>query len=346
MDIVAFKQKFDPILEKYLNNKIQASAEIVKNKRIQSILEHIQTITFAGGKRIRPYCLYMWYHIYQTTESDDIRKFAMLFELLHTMALIHDDIIDEANKRHNVATIPQYIQDTNHDTISKRIAEWQAILAGDLVLSRVYEVLNTTYNIDPEQLSWAQKTVHEMIQEVVLWQMIDVELSIWDEVQTEMLERKNLYKTARYTFARPLVAGAQLAWANIDQIQLLNKIGESLWLAYQLRDDLLDILEVHKDKDTFSDVQEWQQTLITDYINKHTNKTYKSFLDSCMGKSLNQEQITELKSIFEESWAISFAKEKIATYVQDAAAMLENIDFKNESARNYIHQLMHKLTTI
>ena len=70
----------------------------------------------------------------------------MIFELLHTMALIHDDIIDQADKRHNVATIHHYIA----NQIGKEnmhIAEGQAILFGDLVLSRVYELQNKSFDI-------------------------------------------------------------------------------------------------------------------------------------------------------------------------------------------------------
>lgn len=67
------------------------------------------------------------------------------------------------------------------------------------------------YNTDQTKYRVAQQTVHTMIQEVILGEMIDVDLAIGEKASRETIERKNLYKTARYTFARPLIAGAQRA---------------------------------------------------------------------------------------------------------------------------------------
>lgn len=343
MDLKSFKELFDKHLDSYLSNKINQSIDIVQNQRLASVLQHIHTITFAGGKRIRPYCFFMWYAIYQKEPNNDVMQFAILFELLHTMALIHDDIIDEAEKRHNVATIHHLLQEQK---ISRRIAEWQAILAWDILLARVYEILMEPYNTNPQNHLRAQHTVHTMIQEVILGEMIDVDLAVGEKASRETIERKNLYKTARYTFARPLIAGAQRAGASQEQINLLQQIGELLWLAYQTRDDLIDILETETDKTTFYDIQEWQQTILTNYIQTHENIWYRELLESSLGKELTQEQIKKLKIMFAESGAIDFAREKIAVYIQDATALLEQINFQNNNIRWYIQQLIEKLTMI
>jgi geranylgeranyl diphosphate synthase, type I len=343
MDLKTFKQTFDAQLDTYLSKKINRAIDIVQNPRLASVLQHIHTITFAWGKRIRPYCFFMWYHIYQKQSNDDVIQFGILFELLHTMALIHDDIIDEAEKRHNVATIHHFLHEQQ---ITRRISEWQAILAWDILLARVYEILMQQYTIDTAQHQSAQQTVHTMIQEVILGEMIDVDLAVGEKASRETIERKNLYKTARYTFARPLIAGAQRAWASKEQIHILQQIGELLGLAYQTRDDLIDILETETDKTTFYDIQEWQQTILTNYIQNHENTTYRDLLETCMGNQLTQEQIQELKIMFHESWAIDFARQKIAVYIQDATALLEHIDFQNDQTYGYIQQLMNKLTMI
>jgi geranylgeranyl diphosphate synthase type I len=192
-------------------------------------------------------------------------------------------------------------------------------------------------------INQSQQTVHTMIQEVILWEMIDVDLAMGEKTNTETLERKNLYKTARYTFARPLIAGAQRWWADQQQIKLLQEIGELLWLAYQLRDDLIDILEIEKDKPTFMDIQEGQQTLITDYIYNHPNKHYTNILSDHMGQKLSSKQIELLKNMYQESWAIDFAKQKIAAYINDATTTLEKITFENQQSKQYINQLITKL---
>jgi geranylgeranyl diphosphate synthase type I len=341
MDIKSFKKQFDKKLDKYLQKKINWAKNIVQNQRLSDIIQHIHTITFAGGKRIRPYCFVMGYNIYQENITNEVREFSITFELLHTMALIHDDIIDEADKRHNVATIHHYISNKN-TKIPKRIAEWQAILAWDILLARVYEVIMKPYTNPYIQI--AQQTVHTMIQEVILWEMIDVDLAIGEKTDSATLERKNLYKTARYTFARPLIAWSERWGAKKEQIKYLQKIGELLWLAYQLRDDLIDILEIEKDKPTFMDIQEWQQTLITDYIYNHKNKNYGKILHKYMGKKLSSQEIKILKNIYEESGAILFAKNKITNYIKKTHTVLKKIDFKNKASSKYIEKLIEKIT--
>jgi geranylgeranyl diphosphate synthase type I len=166
-------------------------------------------------------------------------------------------------------------------------------------LAWVYEVMMQTYS-NPHHPQ-ATQTVHTMIQEVIIGQMIDVDLAIGEPTTMDILETKNRYKTGRYTIARPLVAGAQRAGAPQAQIDILRQIGEILGLAYQLRDDLIDILETEHDKTTFYDIQEGQQTLLTQYIYDHGAQEDKDLLSSCMGKPLQPAQITELKNIFHAS---------------------------------------------
>jgi geranylgeranyl pyrophosphate synthase len=85
------------------------------------------------------------------------------------MALIHDDIIDQAGKRHNALTVHAYIGtllDTNPH--AQHIAEGQAILLGDLLLSWVYELRYKQHDFPENLLREARENVHNMIEEVIL----------------------------------------------------------------------------------------------------------------------------------------------------------------------------------
>ena len=120
------------------------------------------------------------------------------------MALIHDDIIDESEKRHNVATMHTYIANSLGGG-KEQVAEGQAILIGDLLLSWVYELGNKHYRFSEQLLEEARKNVHAMIEEVILGQMIDVQMMAGLSTSKEMIEKKNMYKTASYTFTRPML---------------------------------------------------------------------------------------------------------------------------------------------
>ena len=145
----------------------------------------------------------------------------MIFELLHTMALIHDDIIDQADKRHNVPTIHHYI---NSKIQNMHIAEGQAILFGDLVLSRVYELQNKSFDFPTELMQTARENIHSMIEELILGQMIDVDTMTGETLSEEHLEKKTLYKSAKYSLSRPMTTGAILAGANKKQIDLIEEL--------------------------------------------------------------------------------------------------------------------------
>lgn len=127
MDLVTFKVSFDQHLGEWIQNKIYDAQQIVKNPRLELILSHIHTLMFAGGKRIRPYCVYLGYTLYGGQHDAAIMRYAKLFEVLHTMALVHDDVMDEAQKRHNVETVHHFVQETLH-TQARRISDGQAIL--------------------------------------------------------------------------------------------------------------------------------------------------------------------------------------------------------------------------
>jgi geranylgeranyl diphosphate synthase, type I len=129
------------------------------------------------------------------------------------------------------------------------------------------------------------------------------------------LDAKNYYKSGAYTFCRPLVTGALLAGADKKTTKQLEKIGELLGKAYQMRDDILDVMvsdgddtTTYDNKTKFSDVQDGQQTYLTNYI--YVNGTYaqRLALSQSMGKRLNAAQILTLRQVFYDSGAITYGK--------------------------------------
>jgi len=337
-----FKKQFDGILQSYIAQKVQDSKKIANIQRPKKILDHLIMLTVAGGKRIRPYCAYVMYKAYGWTNTDDILLFSRVFEVLHTMALIHDDIIDEADKRHNTQTVHNYTQSLLSKE-NKNVSNGQAIMIWDLVLARVYELLDEDYDFKKEHFVQAKKCIHEMVQEVILWQMIDIDMMVWDTINEDVLHQKNLYKSARYTFMRPMITWAILAWASKEEQDKVIQLGESIWLAYQIRDDLQDILGTQKDKKVFSDIQEWQQTYITQHIMKHGTPEQIAILEKYRWKNCDKSDIHELQEMFHNSGTIDFTKQKITTYLQEAEKTLSWLSFIDISQKDDIQNLIQIL---
>lgn len=343
MDLLSFKTTFDGILETYVSEKIEQAKKLIDDKKINTFINYIETFIFSGGKRIRPYGLRLTYMWFGGTNEKAILQFGIIFELLHSMALIHDDIIDQADKRHNALTVHSYIQTLlNGNPNAKHIAEGQAILIGDLLLSRVYELRFKNHEFDEKLLFDARQNVHSMIEEVILWQMIDVDMMISEPASLSLIDKKNTYKTSSYTFTRPMLTWAILAGADKKQQKLVKELGNYMGMAFQMRDDYLDITFGDKTKSAFSDIQEGQQTYFTNYIFEKGTPAQKELLTSSMGKSLDDKQIKELQIMFEESGAIEFGRQWILEYSKKAKNILKKIQLQDVVKKNAL-QLINKM---
>jgi len=345
MDIKTFKEIFDLLLKNYLDKKLGQSKQLLNNPKLNSFIDYISTFVFSGWKRIRPYCTWLIYKGFGGQQDHDILHFSIIFELFHTMALIHDDIIDQSAKRHNVYTIHNYITRIIGESKS-HVAEWQAILIWDLLLSWVYELSNKDHPFSDKLLKDARENIHSMIEEVILWQMIDVDMMTGDQASQEMIEKKNKYKTASYTFTRPMITWAILAEASQQDKDLIVELGNYLWWAFQVRDDLMDITLGDWTKSLFSDMQEWQQTYFTNYIMTQWSQDQKEFLLSCLGKELSDQQIQKLQSIFQDSWAIDKWKYLIKSYAQKAHDTVKKINFTYMSAVEWLNSLIEKIASV
>ena len=238
-----------------------------------------------------------------------------------------------------------YIETILTGANAKHIAEGQAILLWDLLLSRVYELWYKQHDF-PENLLWeARKNVHSMIEEVILWQMIDVDMMISWPASLSLIDKKNMYKTASYTFVRPMLTWAILANADKKQQELIKELGEYMGMAFQMRDDYLDIVGGDKTKSAFSDIQEWQQTYFTNYIFEKWTPEQQELLKSSMGKKLDNEQIKALQIMFEESGAIAFGKKWIMEYSQKAREILAETEL-NDEAKEWILALIKKMEKV
>lgn len=344
MDLIDFKTTFDGVLQEYVDEKIRQSTKLLDSVRINSFVQYIQNFIFSEGKRIRPYVLRAVYMGLGGEKEKEILHIGIIFELFHTMALIHDDIMDCADKRHNVMTMHKFIESQLHNVENAaHVGESQAILIGDLVLARVYELRYKIDGFEKVTLDKAKMNIHEMIEDVILGQMIDVDMEVSGPASLDLIDKKNRYKTASYTFVRPMLTGAVLAGANEDVQKQVSELGLHLGLAFQMRDDLMDLTGGDKTKSLFSDVQEWQQTYFTHYIFEHGTDEQKELLKSCLGKRLSDEKILELKKLFQDTGAIDRWKQQITEHLDKAKFIFEQIPLTNDEAKLSFAHMMRKL---
>lgn len=177
----------------------------------------------AGGKRIRPAIVLLVSRA--TMLSDDItprhRRLAEITEMIHTASLVHDDVVDESEKRRGV--------DTVHSLFGNRVA----ILAGDFLFAQASWYLANLDNLD------VVKLLSQVIMDLATGEILQGVNSFDVDISMDTYLQKTYYKTATL-FANSSKAAGILSEVSEETAENLYEYGRNLGLAFQIVDDILD----------------------------------------------------------------------------------------------------------
>ncbi len=197
----------------------------------------------APGKRLRPKLLILTSKMLNYNQFDAI-TFALVFELVHTATLIHDDIIDEAQTRRGKATL-------NHD-----MGNTLTVLYGDLLYTKAHTTGLSTGRVDVLQL--VNQVSERMIEGELLQHKVNFETRISEETYFDILTRKTAY-----LFAGATKAAGLLANCSEDQCEALFQFGFNFGISFQLMDDYLNYMGSERvmGKPVLSDLKDGKVTL-------------------------------------------------------------------------------------
>ncbi|NLI88819.1 MAG: polyprenyl synthetase family protein [Epulopiscium sp.] len=223
--------------------------------RLHYIHEAMRYSSLSGGKRIRPILLLLAYEAVGGA-NEDVYPFACAVEMIHTYSLIHDDLpaMDDDDFRRGM--------ETNHI----KYGEWAAILAGDALLNLAFEIMLDASLKNPKEsyieamniLAKASGTGG-----MIGGQVIDI-MSEGKETDIETVNFIHRNKTAALMTA-PIDMGAVLGGANKEERQALHKFGQHIGRAFQIADDILDVLASEEElgKPVNSDIENNKSTYVT-----------------------------------------------------------------------------------
>jgi geranylgeranyl diphosphate synthase type I len=223
------------VLESFLAERRQEAMTI--DPRLGSLVDELRATVGSGGKRLRPRLMLWGYRAGGCQVDEPVMRAAASLELLHTFALIQDDVMDQsATRRGRPASHLTLAAQATYDTA--RFGESAAILLGDLALIWADRLMMES-GFPPARLRGGLAVYNALRTEVTLGQYLDVLLAHGGRPSEEDALRVDRYKTASYTVQRPIQLGLALAGASPEAIEAVPAYAVPAGIAFQLRDDLL-----------------------------------------------------------------------------------------------------------
>lgn len=266
--ILLHKKAVDEYLVTYLTEKKSKLGQI--NRWGTDIIDRLIPFVTSGKTTRGSLAVYI-YSLFKKNMSPEIYRVAASLELFHSGFLIHDDVMDQDSLRRGRPSLWEQYRTTSHDT---HIGISQAINAGDLCFFMAQELLT-----DTNVLAFVARE----LQPVIIAQMQDMMSGKGKSMSKDEVLSLYRYKTARYTFSLSMAVGATLAGATKDNISLLERLGESMGLLYQIRDDELSVEgdTAVTGKPTGSDEKNTKQTLAILLNSDELNDFKVSLLEHC-----------------------------------------------------------------
>jgi geranylgeranyl diphosphate synthase type I len=233
-ELLLLRERVDDVLREFLDERRRELGWI--DPHAVEPIDEVSGLLDAGGKRLRPAFCYWGFRAAGGPDGEPILRAAAAFELLHSMALIHDDVMDGAHVRRGrpTAQVRQAEAAAARGVADPgRIGTAVAILAGDLAAVLADQLLLES-GFPAERLTAALARYHRTRLEMAAGQFLDLTDADADPRRLAFL------KGGSYTVAGPLRVGAALAGAAPEVDECLRRYGEPLGQAFQLLDDLRD----------------------------------------------------------------------------------------------------------
>lgn len=315
------------IIENRINEILEGEIKRYKdNCFIKESLEELKRLS-KGGKRVRGYLIKLGQMLFGK-DDDSYIDIAAAIEIFQTAILIHDDVIDEADKRRGLDTINAKY--AGHIGISK------AICIGDLGFFISYNIINNA-NISDDLKIEIMKVYSKTLYNTVNGEIIDVELPLKSLEYHKKMDDKLIYdiyvnKTAWYTIIGPILIGASSANASSLDKEKLMKMGENLGIAFQIKDDLLGLYsEDDSMGKTLNDIKEGKQTIIYKYAIDHANKEEIEIINKYYGNScVTVDENKIITDLFIKLGAKENAEKLELEYTKKGIDIINSMDVKNK----------------
>ncbi|MBU2949126.1 polyprenyl synthetase family protein [Tamlana agarivorans] len=290
-----------------------------------ALLNRITTyIVNRKGKQMRPMFVFLVAKMVSNGEVNErTYRGASVIELIHTATLVHDDVVDDSNRRRGFFSVN---------------ALWKnkiAVLIGDFLLSK--GLLLSIDNGDFDLLKIISIAVREMSEGELLQIEKARKLDITEDVYYEIIRQKT---------ATLIAACCSLGAASVKpestHVETMRKFGELIGMAFQIKDDLFDYGSAKIGKPTGIDIKEQKMTLPLIYVLNHASKAEKKWLiNSIKNHNKDTRRVKEVIAFVKDNGGLDYAVEKMKQFQNEALQLLNTFpssEFKSslELMVNYV----------
>lgn len=258
------------------------------------------------GKQMRPMFVFLVAKMINNgAVSERSYRGASVIELIHTATLVHDDVVDDSNRRRGFFSVN---------------ALWKnkiAVLIGDYLLSK--GLLLSIDNNDFDLLKIISVAVREMSEGELLQIEKARRLDITEAVYYEIIRQK----TATL-IAACCSLGAASVKPNAPDVETMRKFGELIGMAFQIKDDLFDYGDAKIGKPTGIDIKEQKMTLPLIYVlNNCSEKDKKWLINSIKNHNKDTQRVKAVIAFVKANGGLQYAVTKMKAFQQEALDLLK-----------------------
>ncbi len=283
----------------------------------------------ATGKRLRPLFTLLGHRAAGGTDDQRVLGAALSLEMLHTCALLHDDVIDGASTRRgrpatHVAFADLHRAEGLHGD-AQEYGDAVAILLGDLAFT-LADDLWLGCEVTPERFMAGFRVFTMLREEVMAGQFLDVQAAARRARLRDTVLAVATLKSGRYSVTRPLELGAVLGGADHDLVASLHSFGDPLGRAFQVRDDILGVFgdEGATGKSVSSDLVEGKRTLLVAEALDRLDRAGQDELESLLGRpDLDEAGADRARALLRDSGGLEAAQAYVDEATTAAMAALQ-----------------------
>ena len=292
---------------------VEREMELFEKKFFQSMSSKVALlnrithyIVNRKGKQMRPMFVFLVAKmIAEGKVNERTYRGASVIELIHTATLVHDDVVDDSNRRRGFFSIN---------------ALWKnkiAVLVGDYLLSK--GLLLSIDNNDFDLLKIISVAVREMSEGELLQIEKARRLDITEEVYYDIIRQK----TATL-IAACCSLGAASVKPDSEDVESMRRFGELIGMAFQIKDDLFDYGEEKIGKPTGIDIKEQKMTLPLIYALNHSDKKEKAWvINSVKNHNKDKKRVKEVIAFVKGKGGLEYASSQMILFQQEALKILD-----------------------